>query len=398
MESNNNNEKITPDNILYLSFNLDGSCFNVGHTNGFLIYNTDPLKLKFKLSGIGEIKIVEILNKTNIVAIVGTYKNENYPPNQIMIWDDMTHNVIGLSIFKEEIIKVKINLDKLIILTDTRIHVLNMKTLEETDQFPLNMKTLDKTDHFPLNTCEYSYPIERINSNNNVNFTDLIAISGNNNNTTVLAWPNNKIGEVNIKIYTTTTTEKDKSHANQDSVHKINCHKSHIQCLTLNADGTILATASIKGTLIRLFNAKTGKQLQEVRRGSTNAIIELIRFSKNSKYLCVSSDKDSIHLFEIRDSNNPKISTLNQVSPLSFISNIIPTKIVPTYVNSEWSFTRISLSGGCTIKNRNNFKYTISFSQDELSIIIITIYGKCIKYEFKAGTTYIKKSGIIKWL
>ena len=42
---------------------------------------------------------------------------------------------------------------------------------------------------------------------------------------------------------------------------------------TVPQDGTMLATASEKGTLIRVFDSQTGKKLCEVRRGSERAMV-----------------------------------------------------------------------------------------------------------------------------
>ena len=45
----------------------------------------------------------------------------------------------------------------------------------------------------------------------------------------------------------------------------INAHSSSITCLALTHDGRILATASSKGTLVRVFNTLDGTLIQEVR-------------------------------------------------------------------------------------------------------------------------------------
>jgi len=50
-------------------------------------------------------------------------------------------------------------------------------------------------------------------------------------------------------------------------------HENNIALLALNKDGSMLATASTKGTLIRLFNPETGDKLHELRRGSDEATI-----------------------------------------------------------------------------------------------------------------------------
>ena len=44
----------------------------------------------------------------------------------------------------------------------------------------------------------------------------------------------------------------------------IMAHDSTIACLGLTKDGRLLATASSKGTLVRIFNTMDGSLLQEV--------------------------------------------------------------------------------------------------------------------------------------
>ena len=80
----------------------------------------------------------------------------------------------------------------------------------------------------------------------------------------------------------------------------INAHQSAIAAMTLNVEGSIIATASDKGTLIRIWDTETGQKLQELRRGTDQAEVFCISFDPVTKYLATSSDKGTIHIFAIR--------------------------------------------------------------------------------------------------
>ena len=70
--------------------------------------------------------------------------------------------------------------------------------------------------------------------------------------------------------------------------------------MALNFTGSLLATASDKGTLIRLFSTEDGTPLQEVRRGSDKAEIYSLSFDKNSNWIACSSDKGTVHIFGVQ--------------------------------------------------------------------------------------------------
>lgn len=87
--------------------------------------------------------------------------------------------------------------------------------------------------------------------------------------------------------------------------------------MCFNRDGTLLATVSDVGTLIRVFDSSqnsVGKKLFEFRRGTDSADVYSMCFSPKSNYLIVNSDKFSIHLFCIGNSNLNTKSVYNSLS------------------------------------------------------------------------------------
>ena len=74
--------------ILYTTFNQDSSCIAIGTEKGFKIFNTSPLKDNFGRKLDGGIGIIEMLNRSNILALVGGGLTPKFNPNKVIIWDD----------------------------------------------------------------------------------------------------------------------------------------------------------------------------------------------------------------------------------------------------------------------------------------------------------------------
>src|SRR6267142_3004126 len=79
----------------------------------------------------------------------------------------------------------------------------------------------------------------------------------------------------------------------------IRAHKAPISALALNSTGTLLATASDKGTVIRVWGVPGAEKLYQFRRGTREARIYSLNFNVVSTLLAVSSAHDTVHIFKL---------------------------------------------------------------------------------------------------
>ena len=285
----------------------------------------------------GGIGRIEMLNTTNILALVGGGKNPKFSINKIIIWDDKKskNNIIGELRFNNPVLNVKLKMDRLIGVCQTQIYIFNIHTLETIDMF---------------DTFE--------NNNGIVGFSQGPMIS-------VLAFPYESKGKVRIVNFNSLA---------QPPI--LQAHESKIACLCVNINGTLLATASDKGTLIRIFDVKDGNILIELRRGTKNAGINCIIFDESNKYVACASDMGTVHIFSIMDAMKNKVNAnyysdevkdepKNQKSFLSGINFL--HKISGSYFSSEWSFAKLRLQEHNSV---------ITFLTNTNSICVLTSDGK----------------------
>ncbi len=283
--------------------------------------------------GIGKI---EMFKKTNILGLVGGGKTPCFPTNKLIIWDDHQGKIVSELRFNENILNVRLRSDKIISVLPKKIYIFNFNTLEI---------------------------LQSLETKNNTK--GIISISLNENN--IIAYPGKEIGSVQIK---------DLDNKQYDRI--IKAHKGPINFLQLNKDGTILATASDKGTLVRLFDTSTGNTLQELRRGTENAEIYSIAFDNTNRFLAVSSDRKTVHIFiinkekEIQQEQNEKEENAvsNKKSMFGNFANYFG--FGKKYFNSEWSFAQFKV---------NSTKSICTFGPDN-SIIVVSNEGKYYQATF----------------
>ena len=101
-----------------------------------------------------------------------------------------------------------------------------------------------------------------------------------------------------------------------EEVTVVQAHKAPLSYIAINNDGTLMATSSEKGTVIRVFSLPSGDKLYEFRRGSMPARIYCMSFNATSTLLCVSSATETVHIFKLAPpGSNP--NTTRPISPPS---------------------------------------------------------------------------------
>ena len=191
-------------------------------------------------------------------------------------------------------------------------------------------------------------PIELLTLETGVNERGICVLCPSSSNS-ILAYPGTEVGKVHLVNLGVLEHNNPKI---------IPAHETPVICLALNQEGTQLATASEKGTLVRVFDTGSTALLHEVRRGTSSANIYCINFSKDSSMLCVSSDHGTVHVFLLhKDSSN---------QPKTGIFKLLATP------RSELS-----------IKMSEHTDRICAFTEDLQGLVVVGLDGSYKKYSFE---------------
>lgn len=275
-----------------LEFNQDNSCLAVSSDSSFSIYNCDPFDKCYSCKD-NTIVIAEMLFSTSLIAIVDSKLGNNC----LRIINTKKNSTICELSFPQRILNIKINRKRIIIILTNELLIYDiscMKLLKKIELIDSNKTLNNSVNHISCNLSSSDLSIlafQQINSNI-LNNNDIGNNENDNNN-------NSENVNGNFAVLSGIVIIFDALKLTPISI--INCHKSGLQTLTLSENGVLLATASIKGTIIRIFNSLTGIKLYEFRRGSLPATICSLTFNSNNSILACSSDTGTVHFFQVPD-------------------------------------------------------------------------------------------------
>ncbi|UYV62183.1 WIPI2 [Cordylochernes scorpioides] len=222
---------------------------------------TEPAKAPETAKEFTDCYILERLFSTSLVVLVSIQF-----PRKLKVYHFKKGSEICNYSYSNTILSVKLNRYRLVVCLEENLHIHNLKdmkclhTIRDTPPNPNGLMALSADEN-----CYIAYPVSC------------------------------SAGEVQIF-----------DGKNLQNKLMIPAHNSPLAAMAFDNSGRMLATASEKGTVIRVFSLADSTKLFELRRGVIrNASIYSLTFSCNDKYLCTSSNTETVHIFKLDHQAEP---------------------------------------------------------------------------------------------
>lgn len=134
----------------------------------------------------------------------------------------------------------------------------------------------------------------------------------------------------------------------------IPAHNTRLRAVALNKKGDMVATASEKGTIIRVFAVESGTKIAEFRRGMDEAAIFSLAFSPHDKMLAVTSDKSTVHIFMLPNGVQKPADIDPKTHKYGFLAKVplLPRPFSDMYSSASAHFEMGDELGGWTQKSK----------------------------------------------
>lgn len=288
----------------FVNFNQDSTSLAVGTKICYRLFSlssVDRLDLIYESSSEldGDVCLVERLFSSSLVAVVSLSS-----PRKLKVCHFKKGTEICNYSYSNTILAVKLNRARLVVCLEESLYIHNIRDMKV-------LHTIRDTPPNPQGLC---------------------ALSPNNDHC-YLAYPGSStIGEVQIfDAY------------NLQAKTMIPAHDSPLAAIAFSSTGTLIATASEKGTVIRIFRVSDGARLHEFRRGVKRcATIYSLAFSADSHYLAASSNTETVHVFRLetpKDTQRPGSSSEEPQGWMGYLSKAVSVSAsyLPTQVADVFS-------------------------------------------------------------
>ncbi|PPQ91069.1 hypothetical protein CVT25_014737 [Psilocybe cyanescens] len=260
----------TNSNMLFANFNQDFSCISVGTRKGYSVTNYD-----------GARGIVEMLFCTSLIVLVGAADQPQSSPRKLQIVNTKRQSMICELLFPSSILAVKLNRKSLVIVLEMEIYIYdisNMRLLHVIETTPNPEAICALSPSADSSYLAYPSPVPS-------------PAAATASAAPAPAAPTPSISQSgDVLLFSTRSLTV---------ANVIQAHKAPLSFLSINSTGTLLATSSEKGTVIRVWSIPGAEKLYQFRRGTREARIYSMNFNLVSSLLAVSSAHDTVHIFKL---------------------------------------------------------------------------------------------------
>eukprot|EP00282_Hemiselmis_andersenii_P039345 CAMPEP_0169427988 /NCGR_PEP_ID=MMETSP1042-20121227/1083_1 /TAXON_ID=464988 /ORGANISM="Hemiselmis andersenii, Strain CCMP1180" /LENGTH=358 /DNA_ID=CAMNT_0009538121 /DNA_START=29 /DNA_END=1102 /DNA_ORIENTATION=- len=263
-----------------VSFNADLSCVVCAGPTGFGVFSTSPyMRLAWQATEEGGFNFAEMFERTNMLLLVGSVVSPaGFSDSSAVLWDHKRAERVLEITLPSVITGVSCTIGTIVVALEYRVAIYSVSQDFSSVAFERSVETV----HNPWG---------------------IIALSPLGGERSSIACPGPRVGSIRVLIAKGECAELvGPGRAGRGERLVENAHKQLLSCLALNGDGSLLASASQAGTLVRLWaTSQTDRPtlLRELRRGTLEADISHIAFSRSSSVLSCSSDAGTIHLFSL---------------------------------------------------------------------------------------------------
>ncbi|KAG1658038.1 hypothetical protein FOA52_014350 [Chlamydomonas sp. UWO 241] len=253
--------------LLCVSFNQDGSCVALGTALGIRVYNRHSHSICYE-NLLGSVGIVEMLFCSSILAFVGAGEQPALTPRRMSVLNTSSQKTIQDIHFTSSVLAVFMNRQRLVVLLESKAFVYNVANLNLLRSMELPQGAGTRLPAAAaLSACDAPnlLALPASTSSGMLRVYDLLFDGGN-----VLC--------------------------------EVPAHSAPLAALAWSHDAQLLASASTKGTVIRVHRMPQAARVFQLRRGTRPAQIHSLAFSPagiEPPLLAACSSHGSVHVFRL---------------------------------------------------------------------------------------------------